>query len=188
MRKKKRLLGFHSSVLPPEAAGEKPGNSADAEGKGQSPEAKAPAQKGDASGAEGRRPTRASSIPNLSAGRGRAEPKEEKANRVARHFIPQTGNNIPVTHGTRKRRVECLWQPDFARLLTAEDREVLRDSVDEEGRPGAGHFQRVFPTAHTEHRYAHLFEQPRFYNVLLCRWAQVWGRWWGVRQGTFIRN
>eukprot|EP01004_Peranema_trichophorum_P011128 NODE_998_length_2193_cov_39.142029_g852_i0.p1 GENE.NODE_998_length_2193_cov_39.142029_g852_i0~~NODE_998_length_2193_cov_39.142029_g852_i0.p1 ORF type:complete len:651 (-),score=107.31 NODE_998_length_2193_cov_39.142029_g852_i0:239-2098(-) len=87
--------------------------------------------------------------------------------------IPQPGNNLPITLGLSKNRksIESLWKPDYLSDLSPEDKDIIRDHVDEVNR--AGHFRCCFPTANTENKYSHLFEAPRFNNVLLCRWEQA---------------
>ncbi|XP_050388652.2 tubulin monoglutamylase TTLL4 [Patella vulgata] len=58
-------------------------------------------------------------------------------------------------------------------IITPDDMRMLTSSIDEDSRKGG--FQRVFPTP-TTHKYLRLFEQPRYYNLLLDQYIKRFNR------------
>ncbi|XP_038646045.1 tubulin polyglutamylase TTLL4-like isoform X1 [Scyliorhinus canicula] len=58
-------------------------------------------------------------------------------------------------------------------ILTPDDIRMLMESEDEYNR--RGQFERVFPCQHSS-RYLRLFEQPRYFNILLDLWEQKYGQ------------
>ena len=58
-------------------------------------------------------------------------------------------------------------------IITPDDARMLIETIDEESR--CGHLERIFPSSITQY-YFKLFDQPRYYNLLLNAWTHKYNK------------